>query len=254
MNILVISDLHIDNGDNFGTFDWKPKRFIKTLEKIVEEYKIEQVILNGDVFDLYKYTFKDIYHKNFELISYFNRKGYIYIRGNHDLLNPFAKDSHLIVNSLGQSIYIEHGHNADFLNGTSIGRFIGRVSFALFEKLVKIPRFERWYFRVVEWDDEVNRIPKKYNTYKYLKYALKLLRSYDMVILGHTHKLESHKTYYLNSKKWYLNTGTCSLGRFQAVVVDTETLKHESIKIGKKENIKKNTESEDFLPFVSFSA
>jgi predicted phosphodiesterase len=94
---------------------------------------------------------------------------------------------------------------------------------------------ERIYHRIVEWDDQINRIPKKYNTFKYLNYALNLLRSYDVVILGHTHKIESHKTYYLNAKKIYLNTGTCSLGRFQAVILNTENLKHETIKIGKNE-------------------
>jgi predicted phosphodiesterase len=68
-------------------------------------------------------------------------------------------------------------------------------------------------------------------------YALKLLKKYDMVILGHTHKLESHKIYYLNNKKIYLNCGTCSLGRFQAIVVDTETFEYETVKIPKKSEL-----------------
>jgi len=235
MNLLVLSDLHIDNGDNFGSFGWKTKKFIKTIEKIIEYYKVDQIVLNGDVFDLYKYTFKDVYHKHFELISFLNRKEVIYLRGNHDLLNPFAKDSHLIKNSNGEKIHIEHGRNADFLNGTSLGRAISRVGFYLLKLIVRFKWIEKLYFKAVEYDDEINRIPRKYNSYKYLKYSLKLLRNYDVVILGHTHKLESHKTYYLNSKKIYLNTGTCSLGRFQAIIMDTETLKYELIKISKKD-------------------
>ncbi len=235
MNLLVISDLHIDNGDKFGTFGWSPKKFIKTLEGLVLANRIDQVILNGDIFDLYKYSFKEVYARNFELISYFNRKGFIYLRGNHDMFNPFAKDSHTIVNSKGQTIHIEHGHNADFLNGTRMGRTISVFLFNILKRTIKFPKIERIYHRIVEWDDQINRIPKKYNTFKYLNYALNLLRSYDVVILGHTHKIESHKTYYLNAKKIYLNTGTCSLGRFQAIVLNTETLKHETIKIGKNE-------------------
>lgn len=254
MNLLVISDLHIDNGDNFGTFGWKPKRFIRTLEKIVEHYGIDQVVLNGDIFDLYKYNFKEVYLKNFELISYFNRKGYVYIRGNHDLWNPFAKDSHIIVNSKGRSIYIEHGHNADFLNGTPLGRFISRIGFTVLKRLIKYRWVENLYFRAVEFDDEVNRIPRKYNSYKYLKYALQLLRKYDVVILGHTHKLESHKMYYLNSKKFYLNTGTCSLGRFQALIIDTETLKNDTIKISRKDKLKETNLPESPLVKMSVSA
>lgn len=235
MNLLVISDLHIDNGDRFGTFGWKPKKFIKTIEKLIHLYNIDQVVLNGDVFDLYKYPFKEVYRNNFELISYFNRKGYIYIRGNHDLLNPFARDNYTHTNSKGQTIYIEHGHNADFLNGTQIGRAISRLGFLLLKKTIRNKLVERIYFKAVEWDDQIHRIPKKYNTFKYLNYALKLLRSYDVVILGHTHKLESHKTYYLNTKKIYLNTGSCSMGRLQAVILDTETLKHETLKLSGKE-------------------
>lgn len=234
MNLLVLSDLHIDNGDNFGSFGWKPKKFIKTLEKIIDSYQIDQVILNGDIFDLYKYSFKEVYAKHFELISFFNCKGCIYLRGNHDLLNPFAKDSHQIINSKGKTIHIEHGHNADFLNGTRIGRTISRVGFNLLKFIVKFKWVEQLYFKVVEYDDEVNRIPRKYNSYKYLKYALRLLQLYDVVILSHTHKLETHKTYYLNNKKIYLNTGACSLGRFQAVIIDTESLKYDTVKICKK--------------------
>jgi predicted phosphodiesterase len=233
MNLLIISDLHIDNGDNFGTFGWRPNKFIKFLDKLIAENGIDQVILNGDIFDLYKYTFKEVYAKNLELISYFNRRGFIYIRGNHDLFNPFAKDSHTIVNSKGQSIYIEHGHNADFLNGTRIGRAIGQAGFSILKKIVRYKWVEKIYFKIVEWDDQINRIPKKYNTFKYLNYALNLLRSYDVVVLGHTHKLESHKTYYLNTKKIYLNTGTCSLGRLQAILLDTESLKYDTLKFSK---------------------
>jgi len=237
MNILVLSDLHIDNGDNFGSFGWKPNKFIKTLDKIIEFYRVDSVILNGDVFDLYKYSFRDVYKNNQELIKYFNANNFIYIRGNHDLLNPYARNSLTIKNSKGQRIYIEHGHNADFLNGTNIGRAISRVGFYLLKKFMRFKWVERSYFKAVEYDDEVNHIPRKYNSYKYLKYALKLLRTYDVVILGHTHKIETHKTYYLNNKKKYLNSGTCSLGRFQAVIINTETLKYETIKISKKDKI-----------------
>lgn len=237
MNILIISDLHIDNGDNFGSFGWKPKKFIKTLEKIIEFYRVDNVVLNGDVFDLYKYSFSDVNTHNQELIQYFREKNFVFIRGNHDLLNPFARNSLTIKNSKGQRIHIEHGHEADFLNGTRIGSVISKMGFFLLKILVRIKWVERIYFKIVEYDDEVNRVPRKYNSYKYLKYALKLLRTFDVVVLGHTHKLESFKTYYLNNKKKYLNCGTCSLGRFQAIIINTESLKYETIKISKKDKI-----------------
>ena len=234
MRLLVLSDLHIDTGDKFGTFGWKAKKFIKTLDTIISHYGIDQVVLNGDVFDLYKYSYPDILARNGALVDYFTEKGFVFIRGNHDLWNPKARDHYNITNSRGQTIHIEHGHNADFLNGTSTGRFIGKLGFYVLKLLVKLRGIERLYFKIVEYDDEVNRVPRKYNSYKYLLYALKLLRKYDLVILGHTHKLELHKMYYINQRKQYLNCGTCSLGRFQAVLIDTETLTNETIKITRK--------------------
>lgn len=234
MRLLVLSDLHIDTGDKFGTFGWKAKRFIKTLDTIINHYAIDQVVLNGDVFDLYKYSYPDILARNGALVDYFSEKGFVFIRGNHDLWNPKARDHCNITNSRGQTIHIEHGHNADFLNGTSTGRFIGKLGFYVLKLLVKFRWIERLYFKIVEYDDEVNRVPRKYNSYKYLLYALKLLRRYDLVILGHTHKLELHKMYYINQRKQYLNCGTCSLGRFQAVLIDSETLTNETIKITRK--------------------
>ena len=149
---------------------------------------------------------------------------------------------------------MEHGHNADFLNGTRLGRAISLLGFNILKRIMQYKWVEKIYFKAVEWDDQINRIPKKYNTFKYLNYALKLLRDYDVVIMGHTHKLESHKTYYFNSKKIYLNTGTCSLGRFQAIIFDTETLQYDSVKISKKDIVKLGKQPQSKMLTLSVSA
>lgn len=240
MNLLVISDLHISNGDRFDTFRWTDKDFIEMLEDIIRKEKIEKVILNGDIYELYKYKMNDIIENNHVLFDYLNNEKFVYIRGNHDIFNTFGLDNYLIRNKKGQTIYIEHGHNADFLNGTSIGRLFSKFGYDLLKLIIKYEWVLKVYMRIVNSIDEVDRIPKKYNTLRYLKYALRLLKNYDVVILGHTHKIETHKTYFLNNKKRYLNCGSCSLGRFQAVVIDTETLKYDTIKIGRKDIEKKN--------------
>ena len=237
MILLVISDLHIDTGQKLGTFGWKTKKFIDTLERVIEHYGVEKVVLNGDTFDLYKYSYNDIAETNAKIIEYFTQKGFILIRGNHDVWVKHTLDHYQITNSTGKIIHIEHGHKADFLNGTRLGRFLSLTMYSTLKLLVGIRWVERTFYGAVNYFDDVNRIPRKYNTFKYLMYALKLLKKYDMVVLGHTHKLESHKIYYLNSKKIYLNSGTCSLGRFQAVVVDTETFEYETIKIPKKSEL-----------------
>ena len=50
MNILVLSDLHIDTSDNFGTFQWDDMDLIMQIEGLRDIYNINKVIFNGDVY------------------------------------------------------------------------------------------------------------------------------------------------------------------------------------------------------------
>ena len=231
MNLLIISDLHIGTNDHFETFGWDADDFIMAVEKIRTEENIDRIILNGDVFELYKYSFEEICLQNTKLVNYLlNDPGIVYIKGNHDAICQHGTNSIEIINPKGKSIYIEHGHSADFLNGTRLGRKIQTLGFSLLRWGIKNKFVFKIYKRIIILNEAVNKIPKKYDSIKYLTHALKLLKNYDMVILGHTHKIESHKTYYLSSKKHYVNSGTCSMGRFQGVIVNTDTMKYDTLK------------------------
>lgn len=233
MNILVLSDLHIDTGDKFGTFQWKELDLILQIESIRDQYSIDKIVLNGDVFELLKYRYEDIQIANPMLMKYFKDKEFIIIKGNHDIVNDFGLDHFQITNSYGLTIHIEHGHKADWFNGSVFGQALGKIGFSILKKMSHKKALMDIYFRIVASHDQINHIPKKYDRLKYLTYALRLLKEHDVVILGHTHKLESHHTYYLNKKKRYLNCGSCSMGRFQGILLDTETLKYEMIKENK---------------------
>ena len=250
MNILVLSDLHIDTRDRFGTFQWNEMDLIWQIERIREQQNIDKVIFNGDIFELYKYRMEEIEKANPTLMKYFNDKDFVFIKGNHDIINSKGLDCFQITNSDGLKIHIEHGHNADWFNGTKIGRALGRFGLTLLKKLSRSKSLMEIYFKIVAFDDQINHIPKKYNTIKYLTYALRLLKEHDVVILAHTHKLESHHTYYLNKKKRYLNCGSCSMGRFQAIVMNTETLDYELIKENKESIQSKLTQESEFLNMV----
>ncbi|MFH0841136.1 MAG: metallophosphoesterase family protein [Bacteroidota bacterium] len=230
MNLLIISDLHIDTCDSFGAFQWDEMEFISQVERIRDQYNIDKVVFNGDIFELLKYSYDEISRANPVLIGYFGSKDFIFIKGNHDMVNDFGRDSVQFINSAGQKIYIEHGHNADWFNGSRFGRVIGKMGFSVLKKMSNSKYLMNLYFSIVTKGEQINHIPKRYDTLKYLIYALKLLKEHDTVILGHTHKLESHHTYYLNNKKRYLNCGTCSMGRFQGIVLDTESMKYELIR------------------------
>lgn len=237
MKLLIISDLHIGAEDSFGTFGWNDDLFIKKIKETIETENIDQVILNGDIYDLYKYSYAKIYAHHKKLIVFFKKSKFVYIRGNHDFINRKGLNNFTITNSKNQTIHIEHGHNYDLLDGSIIGRRISLLLFKIIQVMVKVSFLSKIYHKIVEFDDQINRIPRKYNSYNYLKNALKLLKTYDVVIFGHTHKIESHRTYYLNNKKLYLNSGSCSHGRFQGVIIDTETLYYDTIKISKESKI-----------------
>jgi predicted phosphodiesterase len=229
MNILVLSDLHIDTGDTFGTFQWNEQEFIHGLEKIRRQYNIDKVIFNGDTFELFKYSLDDIARAKPVLMKYLGDKDFIFIRGNHDIVASNSVENYRITNSSGQVIHIEHGHNADWFNGNKAERAIGQMGFSILKKGSGSKFMMDLYFRIVALQEHIHYVPKKYNTIKYLTYALSLLKEHDVVILAHTHKMESHHTYYLTRKKRYLNCGSCSLGRLQCIVLNTETLRYELI-------------------------
>jgi metallophosphoesterase superfamily enzyme len=82
---------------------------IMHIEGIRDIHSIDKVILNGDVFELIKYSLEDIKKANPILVTYFSDNEFIFIRGNHDIVNEFALDYFDITNSRGQTIHIEHG-------------------------------------------------------------------------------------------------------------------------------------------------
>jgi predicted phosphodiesterase len=226
MKILVISDLHLDKGDHFGSFGWNQEDFIRKVEYTCALYDIDQVILNGDIFELIKYRYDDIVAANRVLIDFFQMIGAIVLRGNHDIALRDLPESHCIINSKGERIHIEHGHRADFLNGTMLGRRISAASLILLKAASRNAFARSRYFDFIKRDDGIVGVPR-YTLCKYLAYAYKLLMENDVVLLGHTHRLETSTSLYTTTKKLYLNSGSCSLGKFQAIVMDTETLRYE---------------------------
>jgi predicted phosphodiesterase len=228
MKILVISDLHIGTGGDGDTFRWKPADFIDKLADIFSEYEVDDVILNGDIYELYKYSFEAIREANPELVEFLEH--FYYIRGNHDNTAPYGEDEWNYTNKDGIRIHIEHGHLCDWLNGTKIGRAAGTLLYKVLKRIVAADFVRNIYMGIMEHEEQFHRVPRKYDRYKYLNYALKLLKKeYDVVVLGHTHHLEYVKTWMLNTKKRYFNSGSCSFGRFQGIVLDTETLFYRTI-------------------------
>lgn len=82
MILLIISDLHIGiNDPGNDVFKWNPRDFIRTMNSYIKKYKVDQVVLNGDIYELYKYSFDEIKTANSELVNYLQQ--FFYIVGNH---------------------------------------------------------------------------------------------------------------------------------------------------------------------------
>ncbi|MGA3050313.1 MAG: metallophosphoesterase [Chitinispirillaceae bacterium] len=236
MNILVLSDLHLSNHDHFSAFGWNEDAFLRKLDLICTMYGVEKIVLNGDILELCKYRWHEIIRSNSRILSYFAVNKTVYLRGNHDFRADDSLDHYNIVNSNGQSIHIEHGHKADFFGGTKIGRFLNDALFRGLKFLFGLSPVRVLYFGILHREEGIVG-QRKYNSYDYLRYALGLLAQHDVVILGHTHEIEAHQSYRKSKSKLYLNCGTCTFGRFQGIVMDTESLRYELIRIDADQQI-----------------
>ncbi|URA09786.1 metallophosphoesterase [Thermospira aquatica] len=222
MKILVLSDWHLDAKDALGWFGWEEDAFLARLEEVVTHYQPDKIILNGDVFELYRYRKSDIAQAYPGIFRFFQRHSVIFIRGNHDSISHTGLDFYEIHHG-ERKILILHGHQADFLNGNSVMRAL--VSLGM--KILRLLSYNEWVRqRYLDIYSRIDTKPLDYrrqNDFKYLFYAMKLLdRHYDAVIMGHTHQQEDIVFYHRGKKKYYLNSGTCTRGRFQAIIVDIE--------------------------------
>jgi len=222
MKILVFSDWHLDAGDPLGWFGWDEKRFIEKLEKTITYYQPDKIILNGDIFELYRYRKAEIVSRYKDLLRFLQRYSVIFIRGNHDSISHTGLDYYEISYE-GKRILILHGHQADFLNGNSLMRLLVRIGMKILRLFSHITFIREWYIRVYKFLDTKPLDSRRENDFKYLAYAIRLLdRKYDAVILGHTHQQEDLVLYQRVRKKYYLNSGTCSRRRFQGIFFDIE--------------------------------
>jgi predicted phosphodiesterase len=230
VRLFIISDLHLGDGRSLCTFGWRQDAFIETMEAIREEHGVDRVILNGDVFDLYKSKYRNIANHNRKIVDYLADIDAVFIKGNHDRAFRQGREFCTIVNSRGEKIHIEHGHRADVLNGTTLGRGLGHVFFHLLRGASRFSRPCAWYVGYVHRMEE-RKDRRTRNSKHHFRYATKLLRTNDVVVLGHTHKIEARQAETLNGRKRYFNSGSCSLGRMQGIILDTETLEYIAIRL-----------------------
>jgi UDP-2,3-diacylglucosamine pyrophosphatase LpxH len=208
MKKAFISDLHLgDKGkaDDFRRNEHALMEFLNTLDD-------GQLVLVGDVFDLWENSLDDIIRAYGGLIDLLFRKACAYVAGNHDMAMMHYGSWHkrqpvekLIINGT----LVMHGHQFDEMNATghSVGRYITGAVAWLQENVwsgIDIPL--RGMERFIRRQGRFGR-PQDYRKAG-LQYIDRFRVNSDRVkaiVMGHTHQkdcIASEQLAYYNTGCW----------------------------------------------------
>ena len=148
---VVLSDLHIGRGDSWDEFKWDREfeEFVEKLPEIAGEPSRTQIVLNGDILDMIKGSWRDGKVRKSDVVKFIEdcHKAHkrlflalsrwvelggeiVWVVGNHD--HPLASQeiSELLCKTVGfpirfylreffdRGLWIEHGHRYEVLNRT----------------------------------------------------------------------------------------------------------------------------------------
>jgi len=217
----IISDLHLASGGRRDDFEKNRSKF-KSFLKMVKKQKA-QLIIAGDFLELWQTSLIDIATIYSDILNQLISIGTKMVIGNHDYYLrhfrglKFLYDSYRIP---GTKIFVQHGHQFDRFNDPKRLIHLGNLaamSAAVMEDLH--PDLDEKAMSLLQLlDHKLKRIlrpswtpgtgRKEYLSHggdlsEYLKGARKLLKKFDYVILGHTHKPgTAFQGRYLNSGSW----------------------------------------------------
>ena len=217
----IISDLHLADGrrrDDFKKNRIKFKNFLRMVK-----HKKGQLIIAGDFLELWQTNPIDIARIYSNILNELISTGTKIIIGNHDYyLHHFRKlnflhDSYKIP---GTKIFIQHGHQFDRFNDPKRLIYIGNLaamSAGIMEDIhPDLDETAMSFLKTLHQKLKSAFLPihtpgtnrKQYLSHggdfsEYLTGAKKLLKKYDHVILGHTHKPgTAFKGRYINAGSW----------------------------------------------------
>lgn len=225
MEIAVISDIHLGRGgpaDGFGHADAQFLCFLSFLER-----NFERIVLLGDIWETLTgclpgdpaEELRRAREAHPEISRRFERPRYVYVHGNHDLVagavDGAADEYALRVD--GQRILFTHGHQNDALAdrrrwladlGIWIGGWIRRLGAAALYRLL------------AQIDETRGGVSEDANRCEFQRWAIALAtrREVDIVVTGHTHLPTSAE----HGSRLFLNSGTCSDGKFSFLSLDTK--------------------------------
>ncbi len=224
MEIAVISDLHLGSDDPTDAFGHDDEEFLGFLRFL--ESNFERIVLLGDIWETLtsrcpwkaSRALLDARARHPEIAERLRRPSYMYIHGNHDLIAAHldgAPESWML-EADGKRLLFTHGHGHDawirFARrlvelGICLGGWIRRAGWH--------PLY-RWFNELDRARSAISEDPTKC-TFQAWAMGLAAMSKTDIIVTGHTHLplVKQH------GSRLYLNSGSCSQGRFSYLAVDT---------------------------------
>jgi len=231
MKIAVISDLHIGNGDEadrFGHDDHEFLRFLKFMEA-----NFEKIILLGDIFETL--TGRAYGKRMNELRRCFqahpevskrlvgNRRKYIYLHGNHDMVaaEAFRSVGEHFVSVGGGTILFTHGHVFDTISSNV--RWLAEWFVWIGGHILRSGRRKTFDF-LRGLDEHFLGHPGDLEKCDFRSRAMNAARrmGIDVMVTGHSHAGGLIKC----EEGLYLNSGTCIEGSFQYLAMDLAAMNY----------------------------
>lgn len=225
MNIAVISDLHLGPGDASDSFGHEDFDFLQFLSRLEADF--ERIVLLGDIWEtltsLWPYDPAEglrrarLAHR--EMAFRFERPKYQYIHGNHDIIAGSVETApeQILIETDGVRLLFTHGHRHDWLIRRArwlsewcvwLGAWIRRVGLSALYQVGNL------------LDLAMSRPSAHPLRDSFQRWAIDLAQhqNADVVVTGHTH----HAMRCEHSSRLFLNSGSCTEGRFSYLAIDTK--------------------------------
>jgi predicted phosphodiesterase len=226
MKIAVISDLHLGPGDASDSFGHSDADFLKFLRRLESDF--ERIVLLGDVWEtltsLWPFDpqagLRRARQAHADLARRFEEHKYLYVHGNHDIVTGATEGApeEFLIESDGVRLLFTHGHRHDWLIRQArwlsewcvwLGAWIRRVG------LSALYQFGNFLDLAMS---QPGAHPSR-DSFQNWAFSLARHRSADVVITGHTH----HALRSNCDSRLFLNSGSCSEGRFSYLAIDTKS-------------------------------
>ncbi len=218
VDVVIISDVHL------GTYGCHAKELLKYLKSI----KPKQVVLNGDIIDIWQFS-KRYWPKSHmqvvKLIMEWVAKGVKvhYVTGNHDemlrkfagfKLGSFSIENKLVLNVHGKKAWIFHGDIFDVT--MQHAKWIAKLGAIGYDFLILLNRAVNYCYKKLgrgpvsmskKIKNSVKSAVKFINNFEQVAADIAIENKFDYVLCGHIHHPEIKTIGNPNGSVIYLNSG-----------------------------------------------